>query len=242
MKSTIAVLAVSLAFLATNPKIAQAAGNSAASSASGLSNAIETVGFDTRTRVGYGGMLTFDPTPIVLFKSGDALRDMAALKSITDVATHKAAHPKSWTTWRRSGKAIEILQAKGWQKITYTQTLDRLPAGYQLVGAYRRLSGGGNLAIGGNAAIAVWSTLSFDRAGNFASGGGSGSSTSNESAGTTTSVVTTGRAPDRYGRYRIEGYTLTLNYADGRVERRMIVTDVSDPGVIWLDGDGYTSR
>jgi hypothetical protein len=203
---------------------------------------IETVGFYSKTGYGYGGMLTFDPTPIVLFKSGEALYDMAALKFPGGLAAHKVAHPKAWTTWRRAGKGIEVTGSKGWQKIAYTTTMDRLPQGYRLDGDYQRMGGGGNLAVGGTSAIVVWSNLSFDRAGHFSSGGGSGSSSSEEVAGTRASVITSGRAPNRYGEYVIDGYTLTLNYADGHSERRMIVTDITDPGVIWLDGGGYTSE
>jgi hypothetical protein len=173
---------------------------------------IETVGFYSKIGYGYGGMLTFDPTPIVLFKSGEALYEMAALKFAGGLAAHKAAHPKAWTTWRRSGKAIEVVGSKGWQKIAYAATMDRLPPGYRLVGDYQRMGGGG-----------------------------SGSSSTEESADSRTSVVTSGRAPNRYGEYVIDGYTLTLNYADGHSERRMIVTNITDPGVIWLDGSGYTS-
>ena len=204
-------------------------------------NDIETVGFFSKIGFGYGGMMTFNPTPIILFKSGEALYDMEALKFAGGLAAHKAAHPKDWTTWRRAGQAIEVGGDKGWEKITYTKTMDRLPQGFRLAGDYQRTGGGGNLAVGGTAAVLVWSNLSFDRAGNFTSGGGSGSTSSEESAGSKTSVVTSGHAPNEYGQYSIDGYSLTLNYADGRVEQRMIVTDVADPGVIWLDGDGYTS-
>ncbi|MBK7664223.1 MAG: hypothetical protein IPJ21_11880 [Sterolibacteriaceae bacterium] len=228
--------------VASSASPATPAGKPVGSSAAALVGAIATVGFDTKTSFGYGGALTFDPTPIVLFKSGDALRDMEALKAVTDVATHKAAHPKQWTTWRRAGKAIEILNPKGWEKLTYTKTMGPLPHGFLLDTNYQRLSGTGNLAVGGTSAVAVWSSLQFDRSGGFVSGGGSSASARADGASSSTSVVTQGRAPDRSGRYAIDGYTLTLSYADGRVERRMIVTEADDPGVIWLDGDGYTSR
>jgi hypothetical protein len=163
---------------------------------------------------------------------------MEALKALEGLAAHR----DDWTKWRRAGNAIEIVGSKGWEKLYYTKTMDRLPKGFTLVGSYQKLSGGGNLAIGGTSAIAVWLDFSFDQSGNFSSGGGSGSSTSVENAGTKTSVVTSGTAPNRHGRYFIDGYTLTLSYADGRVERRMVVTDRADPSVIWLDGDGYTKK
>jgi hypothetical protein len=212
------------------------------STASRLTDKIETVGFYTQTGMGYGGMLTFNPTPIVLFKSGEALYDMEALKFPAGLAAHKASHPKDWTKWRRANNAIEVIGSKGWEKITYTKTMDRLPPGFTLAGSYQKLGGVGNLAVGGTSAVAVWNDLTFDRTGNFASGGGSGASTRTEGAGSATSVVTASRAPDQRGRYAIEGYTLMLNYTDGRVERRMIVTDRADPSVIWLDGDGYTKK
>ncbi len=87
-------------------------GKSVTSSASRLIGIIETVAFDTKTRVGYGGMLTFDPTPIVLFRSGDALRDMGSVevrrgwgsvrpsRSCTGGAGRNSATPGPWARCR----------------------------------------------------------------------------------------------------------------------------------------------
>jgi hypothetical protein len=220
------------------PPAKSAAGKTASSAAIQNADGIQTVGFDTKTGFGYGGMLTFNPVPIVLFRNGDALRDVKGLNADGGLSAHKSANPDEWTKWRRSGAAIEILKSDGWKKITYTKTMDRLPSGFTLQGSYRSTSGGGSLATGGGDAVIAWSTMSFDAKGNFASGGGAGASSSS-GAGT---VVTSGKAPNEYGTYTINGYTLTLNYADGRTERRMIVTEAADPKVIWLDGTGYTMR
>jgi hypothetical protein len=214
------------------------AGKTASSAAVQNADGIQTVGFDTKTGFGYGGMLTFNPVPIVLFRNGDALRDVKGLNADGGLSAHKSANPDDWTKWRRSGAAIEIMKSDGWKKITYTKTMDRLPSGFTLQGSYRSTSGGGSLATGGGDAVIAWSTMSFDSKGNFASAGGAGASSSS-GAGT---VVTSGKAPNEYGTYTINGYTLTLSYADGRTERRMIVTEVADPKVIWLDGTGYTMR
>jgi hypothetical protein len=199
---------------------------------------IQTVGFYTKTGMGYGGMLTFNPTPVALFRNGDALLDVEALSAQGGLAAHRGANPDDWTKWRRNGAAIEIMKDSGWEKITYTKTMDRLPNGYTLQGSYRSTGGTGSLATGGGDAVIAWSTMSFDKQGGFSSGGGAGASSSSGSG----SVVTSGQSPNEYGRYSINGYTLTLNYADGRVERRMIVTEAADPSVIWLDGTGYTRR
>jgi hypothetical protein len=48
--------------------------------------------------------LAFDPTPIVLFRNGDALDDIAGLKYAGGLRAHRAANPTKWTKWptRRS--------------------------------------------------------------------------------------------------------------------------------------------
>jgi hypothetical protein len=221
-----------------NPAVKQGTGGEAASNAAQTSDGIQTVGFDTKTGMGYGGMLTFNPEPVVLFRNGDALRDAEGLNFAGGLAAHKSANPDDWTKWRRSGAAIEIMKSDGWKKITYTKTMDRLPKGFLLQGSYRSSSGTGSLATGGGDAVIAWSNMSFDAQGGFLSGRGAGAS-SFSAAG---SVVTSGQAPNEHGRYSINGYTLMLNYADGRTERRMIVTDPANTKAIWLDGTGYTKR
>jgi hypothetical protein len=195
---------------------------------------IDTVGFYTKTGFGYGGMLTFNPTPVVLFRSGEALLDMEALKFGAGLSAHKQANPDDWTKWRRSGAAIELLKAKGWERITYTKTIGRLPRGFKLSGNYRSSSGAGNMAVGGSAGVVAWSNIRFDASGNFGSDGGAGSSNAN--------VTTMSRSDRGAGRYDINGYTLTLYYADGRIEQRMIVAEAGDTKAIWLDGQGYVLR
>jgi hypothetical protein len=170
---------------------------------------------------------------MVLFRNGDALYEIEGLKFPGGIAAHRAANPDDWTTWRRAGGGFEILGKKGWSKLPYKTSMGRLPKGFVLERSYQSTGGGGNLAVGGSSAVVVWSNLTFDRSGNFTSSGGAGS--------TTDGVVTSGSSASQ-GRYSIEGYTMTLRYGDGRVEIRMIVADPNDTGVIWLDGDGYTSK
>jgi hypothetical protein len=230
--------AVAPARVINKPGAKPATDGGAISNAVQTADGIQTVGFYTKTGMGYGGMLTFNPEPVVLFRNGDALRDAEGLNFGGGLAAHKSANPDDWTKWRRSGAAIEIMKSDGWKKITYTKTMDRLPKGFALQGNYRSTSGTGSLATGGGDAVVAWSNMSFDTQGGFSTGRGAGASSSS-SAG---SVVTSGQAPNEYGRYAINGYTLMLSYADGRTERRMIVTDPADTKVIWLDGTGYTRR
>jgi hypothetical protein len=222
----------------TTPGENPAPGGNGASEASAISDQIETVAFWSKTGVGFGGSLTFDPTPIVLFRNGDAVYDIEALKFPGGLAAHRSANPKDWTKWRRGGKKFEVQKEGGWASLPYTSAMDRLPRGFLLDRAYQTVGGGGNLAVGGSSSVVVWSNLQFDRSGNFSSGGGAGSSTGGGGAG----VVTGGSSGPQPGTYSIDGYTLMLKYASGRVEKRMIVADPSDTGVIWLDGTGYRSK
>jgi hypothetical protein len=216
------------------PNSLGAKGAAVSSTAARAALGVLTVGFDTKTGMGYGGMLTFNPVPVVLFRNGDALRDMKGLRYSGGLVAHRAAHPDQWTKWRRTGPAIELLKKDGWKKITYTKTMGPLPKGYALDGNYRSQSGAGTMAIGGGAAVVAWSNMAFSRAGEFATSGGAGAS-----AGGT---VTSSRKEMTQGRYAINGYTLTLSFADGRAEQRMIVTEIGNPKAIWIDGDGYVLR
>jgi hypothetical protein len=199
-------------------------------------DAIDAIAFDSVTHFGYGGMLTFDPTPMVLFKSGDVAY-MTVLNAPEGLAAHRAAHPKLWLRWRREGNAILIGTAQ-WRRLPYTKTLGPAPAGYRLTGNYQSLSGGGNIAVGGSSGVIAWSNLSFDRSGAFTSGGGSGSFT--ETNGGEARVATSGVRADEHGAYEVNGYALTLRYASGRVEQRVIVVDPKEPDVVWIDGSGWT--
>jgi hypothetical protein len=219
---------------ASNPPSSPPKGGEVSSEASAVSDQVETVGFWTKTGVGFGGSLTFNPAPMVLFRNGDALYEIEGLKFPGGLAAHRAANPDDWTKWRRADGRFEILGKKGWSKLPYSTSMGRLPRGFVLERSYQSVGGGGNLAVGGSSSVVVWSNLTFDRSGNFTTGGGAGSSTDG--------VVTSGSAGSQQGRYSIEGYTLTLKYGDGRVEIRMIVADSTDTGVIWLDGTGFTSK
>lgn len=201
---------------------------------------IETVGFDTRARMGAGGMVMAVPVPIVLFRSGEAVDDIEALAHPGGLAAHRAKNPDDWGRWRRAGGGIEMTRKGAWKRLAFTKTLDRLPAGFRLEGRYRSMSGAGTAAIGGTSSVVVWSDLTFDRAGGFATGGGAGASSESPDGGARTTTGST-RAAQR-GRYDLAGYTLTLRYDDGRVERRLIVADPTDAKTIWLDGEGWVRR
>lgn len=216
---------------------ARAAGPSGASAA--VAAQIDSFGFDSRAAMGVGGFITTDIYPVVLMRDGAALTDVEGLSYPGGPAAHRAAHPEDWTRWRRAEGRIELQKRKGWSALAFTRTYAKLPPGFRLDGLYSRLSGGGNLALGGLESVSAVSEYRFWRDGVVLRGGSAGSTAS---AGTT-SVVTHSVRPQERGRYSVDGLALHIRWDDGGEETRILVTDPTDPkAVIWLDGRSYVRR
>lgn len=231
--SVLMVLAMAAAWVAHHA-LAKEAG--AASVAAG----IDSFGFDSRMRMGVGGAIYPVPVPVVLFRNGDALTDIAGLSFRGGIQAHKQAHPKAWTRWQRSGGQLQLLDSKNaWRKLPYQATYAKLPGDFRLDGAYGSLSGTGTVAVGGTDSVIAWREYAFSRDGRVVRGGGAGAYAAIAGGSTAVSSI----APDRRGRYRIDGITLQIRYDNGATESRIIVTDPNDPkGAIWLDGTGYTRK
>jgi hypothetical protein len=219
--------------------------SASSANAEALAADIEGFGFDSCTRIGYGGMVMFAPCPVVLFRDGVALRDVEGLNHPRGLAAHRASKPESWTQWRRSTDSsgverIQVVKKEGWQSITYTAVYSALPKTFRLDGRYHSSSGTGNTALGGGQAVIAWSDYVFSPDGRVQRDGGAGAS----STGSGVSVTTAGTAASRNGRYRIDGLILAIDYDDGSKERRVIIADPKDEGkgTMWLDGEGYVYR
>jgi hypothetical protein len=193
---------------------------------------IETVGFYTVSKWNDGFMMQL-PTPIVLFKSGDALLEMENLNDPAGLEANRRSRPQDWTKWRRVGRTIQRKDGEEWRKLEWTRTNDRLPRGFKLDGSYQSFSGGGGTFAGSTTSTASWRNLRFDRSGRFSTDGGAGA--------TTGGVTARSQSAAAGGTYEISGYTLTLRHSDGRTVYRSIVTDEKNPKVIWIDGTSYTS-
>jgi hypothetical protein len=200
---------------------------------------IEAFAFDTRTSIGVGGFVGLDVYPVVLFRDGTALTDVKGLGFEGGLNAHRSANPRRWTRWRREGGKIEVQKTDGWRKLAFQAAYSTLPADFRLNGRFRRLSGGGTVAVGGTASVAVVSDYQFAPDGSVIRNGSVGASSREGGA----SVVTSTISPDKRGRYRIDGITLHMRFDDGSEERRILVTDPASPkGAIWLDGRGYARR
>jgi hypothetical protein len=225
---------------ATPTSVAGAAPPPPSGDAVKIAAGIEGFGFDSCTRIGYGGMVMYVPCPVVLFKNGGALTDVEGLDHPQGMAAHRAANPQKWTQWRREDGRVQLLKAKGWSNITYTAVYSTLPKGFSLDGRYHSMGGGGNTAMGGGQAVAVWSDYLFRPDGTVQRDGGAGSSSGDAGV----SVTTSSQAASRRGRYRVDGLILAIDYDDGAQERRIIIADPQDKGkgTMWLDGEGYVYK
>lgn len=201
---------------------------------------IEGFGFDTCTRIGYGGMVMVSACPVVLFRNGDALTKVEALNDPQGLAAHKAANARYWTSWRRNGSTIQLNKSGGWKDLGFTAVYSALPKGFTLDGRFRAVNGTGTAAIGGGQAVVAWSDYVFSPDGIVRRDGGAGASTS----GGGVSVTTGSSSPGKSGRYRIDGLVLSIDYNDGSREQRVIIADPKDGGrgALWLDGEGYALR
>lgn len=207
--------------------------------ASTLAQRIEAFGFDARPEMGAGGFMALKIFPVVLFRDGTALTRVDGLGYPQGLDAHRAANARSWTRWRRTGGAIEVLDNGRWDKLAFPQTYSTLPPDFRLDGRFRRSSGTGNVALGGTQSVTVVSTYVFTRDGQVLRDVNVGSTAS---AGDV-SVAARAAAPSQRGRYTIDGITLRIRYDDGHDESRILVTDPGDPkSAIWLDGNSYVRR
>lgn len=224
----------------TAPAMVSTATRGAAINLAALLPQVDSFAFDSRAAIGAGGWVTQDIYPILLFKDGQALKDIESLMQASDAAAHQRAHPEDWTRWRRTGGEIQIQNNKGeWRKLPFGKTYSTLPAGLRLDGRFQRVGGAGNIAVGGSSSVAVWSEFTFSADGNVVKGGGTGAS----SAAGGTAVTTLSNQAALRGTYRIDGLSLRIKYENGEEEQRLIVLDAADPQrAIWLDGRGYVQR
>jgi hypothetical protein len=220
-----------------------ATASAVASSAQILSSQIETVAFYIRPTVMVGGGLALNPNPVVLFKNGDALYDISILKqTASEIIAHRQKKPDEWTKWRRAGGKIQLLEKKGWDRLPFENTMSALPRGFKLAGTYRYLNSAGMSGGAFKSSILAWDDLVFALDGSFRGGGGANTMSQMDGPDLYTSTVIPARNPASEGRYEIDGYTLTLRYANGRIERRMVVADAKEMSAIYLDGDGYVRQ
>lgn len=191
-------------------------------------DAVEGVYFRSTTGFGVGGLMIVDFEPLIVLRDGTYYEIGDTALEDVDLAAERAARPTRFGRWagKGAGKGAEtgfvLTDSKG-RANDYAlgdgSFFRAFPAtADERVGrAYRRLSGGGNSAMGGDVAVAVESRYDFRPDGSYGRGGSVGAVNSGASTGVGTAIGRR-RAPEG-GRYALDRHTLTLTGADGRSRR-----------------------
>lgn len=153
--------------------------------------------------MGYGGMVTVEFRPAVLFKDGSYTREASSALS---------AAPRRDGRWTRSGGGWVLVGNDG-KSTTVPAKMRARPAsgGTTLDGNYRKMGGVGTPGTG-VAVVATYESMQFKRDGSVQMGKAAGASTS--------SMATSSRSGGA-ARYQLDGYSIALRHADGRSERRL---------------------
>lgn len=210
--------------------------------ASNITSKIESVVFVNKAAMGFGGMLTFAPSPVVLFKNGDACRSVQAVIPGKGIAAHKRKNPKLWTKWKVGNGEIMLKNKNNWQKVPYKQVYGPLKKGQRLNDSYLRITGAGNAAMGGKSIVTAVENYVFSRDGRFLHKGAAAGSVGFDDGYRTSRAEGHSRSRLEKGRYSIDGYILTLKHNNGRRSTNFIVADPKNPKAIWINGKGYASN
>ncbi|SFK55788.1 hypothetical protein [Methylorubrum salsuginis] len=185
-------------------------------------DAVEGVYFRSTTGFGVGGMMTIDFEPLIFLRDGTTYEITDTALEDVDLAAERLAKPRRFGRWTRTAKGFVLTDHKG-RSNDYAlgdgSFFRAFPAasGETVKRAYRRLSGGGNSAMGGSVTVAVESRYDFRPDGSYGRGGSVGAINSGADTGVGTAIGRR-RAPEG-GRYALDRHTLTLTGADGRSRR-----------------------
>ncbi|MBP2159649.1 MULTISPECIES: hypothetical protein [Asticcacaulis] len=209
---------------------------------------VEGVYFRSIANFGVGGMMIMDFEPIILFKDGSYVEIRQQALEDMDLTADRQARPKLWGRWSKAGAAFVLTGYTGKShsyELQQGQFFKAYPASIgKLLPAYKRVSGGGNSAMGGEMTIAVQSKIAFSPDGRFVRGANVGALNSGSQTGWATAVSASN---GKNGTYTVKGHTITLTYADGKIEREFFAfaskktPPQPDTEMIFIGDSVYTS-
>jgi hypothetical protein len=182
---------------------------------------------------GYGGYIYPVYNPYVFFNDGRYVKEpkIPVEELNLDALTSEEAY--SWGTWKREEDQVFLTDRNGeeWDYEWPGEPAFAATKGESIAGAFSSISGGGNLAVGGDIGVISYSSMTFTADGWFTNeqlGGGSGSSHSAYAELTTA------------GRYELDGYTITLRFNNGDTKRFFFCYYGADKRVFRIAGRTYT--
>lgn len=184
---------------------------------------VEGVYFRSATGFGVGGLVVIEYEPLILLRDGTSYEIGDTALEDVDLVAERTAHPRRFGRWTRAGDAYRLTGPDGkpqdhtLQDGAFFRAFPAEPGERTIARTYRRLSGGGTSAMGGDVTVAVSNRYDFRQDGSYGRGGSVGATNSGASTGVGSAF---GRQrPPEGGRYGLDRHTLTLTGADGRSRR-----------------------
>ena len=116
-----------------------------------------------------------------------------------------------------------------WERTGWIGPLPPAQPGRRLSGTYTSVSGGGTVAAGWDVMVSFQNTYVFSPDGRFRSG---------STAAATAPDVVSASSRATSGRYKIDGYAITMRFGNGTVLRWSYA--MTADGLLFLHGDAYT--
>jgi hypothetical protein len=192
-------------------------------------------------QMGVGGYMYLTYEPVLFLKDGTYCENMSVPPADLDVAASRKGEPNQWGRWKRVGSQFQMQDSKGkWDDPEKLIEAKPGKPGEKLRGTFSNFTGGGNTAFGGGTMVAVSSSYTFAPDGTFKSGRSVGASSAEPMSD---SSVTVSSKSSNEGTYTIDGYTLTLRYSNGVVERRSFAfMDAKEKDAIYINSSAYLNR
>ena len=178
-----------------------------------LGSHVERISLLVDYETGYGGYIYPVYNPYVFFKNGTVVKEPKIPINELNLDALTTDQAVRWGTWQRNGNKVQITYSNG-------NTADKDWPGNQAYpaksneshhGTFSSISGGGNLAFGGDVGILNYSRMSFTSDGWYTTERISGSNSSSHTAYQTNTTS---------GRYKFDGsHSITLTANNGQVKR-----------------------
>jgi hypothetical protein len=163
--------------------------------------------------MGVGGYMYVVYNPYLVFKDGSIYKNLATNIDKLHIEQSRQQEAEEWGTWQKKGKDIVIAWKDGdqdtWEEESWF-IANPASGGETIKGDYHSISGGGNIAFGGSMMTFSSTNISFN--GNkftFESTGGGSSD-----------AVSSYASQTKAGTYELNGYSITLRFNNGVVEKK----------------------
>lgn len=165
-------------------------------------------------RAGVGGYLYYELEPVLVLKNGLLYNDPKYAPAFFNAELSQQREPHKWgrvtPTGDKKARVVWLERDAGDGDTDYSMYMKATPGppGLKLNGSYSYITGAGNLSVGGQTNVVATNSYTFTPDGRFSRNAAAGASTPG--------VATSSHGPLGSGTYKIDGWTIFLNYDDGR--------------------------